>query len=130
MPLKAYTLGNNGFVGREVLDALGEPGHTRQASVMVFARTKAEAIRTIEDRPAGGIWAPRISEPEFRMVDGPYADAFLGCWVDGPDIIVTPLTSGWPTPVVRVTADNIVEFWGVLRRIGSQVVFSKEVQPA
>lgn len=131
MPLKAYTLGNNGFVDSMVLEALGEPTHIRQASVLVFARTKAEAINTIvaRRRTRATVAVPQMSDPEFRMATGPFADAFLGSWIDEPTVIVTPLTSGWPTPVVRIGPDGEPEFWGVVRRINGAYVFAREQMP-
>ena len=130
--LKAYTLGNNGFISSDVLDALGLPGHIRQASVMVFAHTKAEAIRVLgahhEQRAIR--FTPKPSDPEFRQATGPWVDAFLGSWIQEPTIVVTPMiAAGEVTPVARILDDGRPEFWGVLRRIGSQVVFCRKQMP-
>ncbi len=129
--LKAYTLGNNGFVSSDVLDALGLPDHIRQASVMVFASSKADAIQTIKDRNQQRAirFIPKLTDSEFRTVDGPHADAFLGSWIDEPAIVVKPFVGGQPEPVARILPDGTPEFWGVLRRINGQVVFSREQMP-
>lgn len=130
--LKAYTLGNNGFVDWSVTDALGLPRHTRQASVLVFAYTKAQAIEELEWRrriKATVACPTSMADPEFRVASGPRVDAFLDSWIDEPAVIVTPMTGGQPVPVVRIADNGTPEFWGVLRRVGTVVVFSREQMP-
>jgi hypothetical protein len=130
--LKAYTLGNNGFISADVLDTLGLPDHTRQASVMVFAASKADAIRTLEahSQQRAIRYTPKLSDPEFRMTTSPWADAFLDSWIDEPTIVVKPMiTTGEVTPVARILDDGRPEFWGVLRRINGTIVFSREQMP-
>ncbi len=131
--LKAYTLGNNGFVDTSVLEALGEPTHMRQASVLVFATSKREAIDILHLKRSGKatVACPySVSDPEFRVSASLQAEAFLGSWVDEPTVVVMPINSRDPNPVVRIDDDGHPEFWGVLRRIHGRIVFSPEQMPA
>lgn len=129
--LKAFTLGNNGFISADVLDVLGLPDHIRQASVTIFATSKADAIEVLAAHNGQRAirYTPKTTDPEFRTVSGPWADAFLGSWVHKPTIIIKPLNAGTVTPVARIAADGTPEFWGVLRNIGGQPVFSVEQMP-
>jgi hypothetical protein len=130
--LKAYTLGNNGFVDSSVQEALGEPTHIRQASVLVFAYTKAQAIAELEWRRRTKVTVAcptSTSDPEFRVASGPTVDALLDSWIDKPTVVVTPSITRSLTPVVRIADDGSPRFWGILRRVEAQVVFSLEQMP-
>lgn len=48
MALNAYSLGNRGFVGREVIAALGKPRHISRTNVILIAASKAAAVRLCE----------------------------------------------------------------------------------
>lgn len=97
---KAYTLGIHGFVASHIVEALGASRHHRQATVLIVARTKAEAIRTAEDVP--GVPAPVISDSEFRVAGAPYVAAIVEHAGDLPAIYVHELTPSAGAPVVRV----------------------------
>lgn len=127
--LKAYTLGNNGFVSDEVSDIAGDG--LSQASVLVFAHSRYEALRVLDERSQQRAvrHVPRLSDPEFRVAAGSMSAAFLGSWIHEPDLIVTPLLTRYPAPVARVFPNGSVGFWGVLREIHGRVVFSPELAP-
>ncbi len=93
--LKAYTLGNHGFVPPAVLAAIGEPAHIRQASVLIIAATKREAV---EIAAARGIRA-ELSSEEFRVASGPLAEQLVRFADSSPMVFVSPMT-GSPSNVV------------------------------
>lgn len=98
--MKAYTLGNHGFISSEVRDALGLPRHIRQASVLLVAATKTAAVQVAAER---GIRA-EARDPEFRVTDGPQVRALAEAGLlNEPGVLVTPgVGSGGNSGVVRV----------------------------
>jgi len=102
--LKAYTLGVNGFVSRDVLDVLGEPAHRRQATVVIVAGSKLSACDLAN---AVGIRASH-RDPETRMVNGwLIADQLRDFAGDTPGVFVMPLNHAEGDPVVEVHRDGV-----------------------
>lgn len=127
--LKVFSLGNNGFIGSAVRDALGEPRHIRQAAVLVVAATKAAAIEVIErarSNPAGAYVAlPTRSDPEFRVAAGNDVAALRAAGLlDTPTVLVTS-NSGGPAAVVQVGTGGVRRI-GTLRRSGGGFTFVAE----
>lgn len=71
-PIRAYTHreSSDGFLPSDVLDALGEPSHIRQGSLIVFATTATEAWRLTENARLG-VRSPR----GLRIAEGSDAQA-------------------------------------------------------
>ncbi len=103
--LKVYGLGNNGFVSREIADALGMTGSHRQASVLIVAASKRAAIELAE--ATKGIYAPTMSDPEFRVASGIDVDALAEAgMLAEPQILATESFARAGSPAVRLTADG------------------------
>jgi hypothetical protein len=96
--LKTYTLGNHGFVAGTILDALGEPGHRRQARVYIVATSKREAAELAYTYGCGRISA---SDPELRVDGSPFAVAILAS-TDIPRVYVAALDARPGDPVLAV----------------------------
>lgn len=110
--LKAYTLGVNGIVGRHILDALGEPPHRRQATIVIVAGSKVSACDLAN---AVGIDA-RHRDPETRMVNGwPIADQLLEFAGGTPGVFALPLDHSAGSTVVEVHGDGAVRAVGRVR---------------
>jgi hypothetical protein len=113
--LKVYTLGNNGFVGDAVRKAISQPEHVRQARMLISARTKADAIRLLEERRnrdnlAAGAYTsvPAPSDPEFRQATGNDVNALRAAGLLAePDVLVLSLNGGRRGPVARVGMDGV-----------------------
>lgn len=95
--LKAYTVGNNGFVSRAVMDTLGAPRHHRQACVILIAGSKAAAVRAAET--VGFHVSP--NDGEFRVARDLLAESILDV-AAGPSVCATALTARSGGPVVRL----------------------------
>ncbi len=105
MALKAYTLGNDGFVDREVIAALGQPRHVSQATVILVAASKAAAVRMCESLDRW-MQVPRLSDQEFRVSQSA-AETFRDILVAGdPAVVVMPLIGHSGDLVVRIGADG------------------------
>jgi hypothetical protein len=114
--LKAYTVGNNGFVCRAVLDTLGEPAHRRQARVILVAASKAAAVRLGET--VGFRVSP--NDVDFRVAGGPLADSILAA-TPGPAVYAMALDARSGDPVVRLNGGAGI-LVGALAREGSGYV--------
>jgi hypothetical protein len=101
-PLKVFTLGNNGFIAREIADALGFPQHVRQARVLVFAASKRAAHDLLNGLP--GCPSVSYADPEFRQATGVDVDAIRGSGygLGRPMVLVLPMTASYGAPVVEV----------------------------
>jgi hypothetical protein len=104
--MKAYTLGINGFVGSIIADMIGEPAHTRQAYVLIVAPTKAAAADLAASYREWGVFAPRLSDPEFRVVSDSVSRQLLEAAGDAPGVFVHPLTTHHSAPVVALGDDG------------------------
>lgn len=109
-PIKVFTLGNHGFISREVGDALGLPSHVRQAQVLAVAATKAAAAQVLAER---GHPYQNPRDPEFRQAIGQDVDALADAGLfDEPAVYVTQLLTRTGAPVVVMLPG------GAPRRIG------------
>lgn len=122
--LRTYTLGVNGFVSAATIEELGLPRHVRQASVLVVAKSKAEAIRVAA---GAGLHMISINDREFRMVDGAMSSLLA---VEGllqePAVYATPTTgSGLEDRLVRIDSSNEVVQIGTIERVGGKPVLTR-----
>ncbi len=115
--LKAYTVGNNGFVNRPVLDTLGEPAHRRQARVIVVAASKAAAARTSET--AG--FRVNLHDPDFRVAGGPLAESILAV-ATAPAVYAMALDARAGDPVVRLDGGAGVRVGALARESSGHVL--------
>jgi len=100
--LKAYTLGNHGFVPTHVREALGQPIGRNQASVVIVAASKKAAVTLAEQV---GV---RVSytDSEFRRNDGP-ATASVVAFTDGqPGVFASPRLRRPGDPIVELLPDG------------------------
>ncbi len=119
MPLKAYTLGNNGFVRPEVREALGQPLGRNQAAVIIVAATKKAAVEL------AGTVGVRVtpSDPEFRMVDASQIVEWAG---DRPGVFATTMIRRDGSPLVELHRDG----WRPVGRYGADgLVFGERAAP-
>lgn len=99
--LKAYTLGNHGFIDQATRDAIGAKPWTIQGNVIIVAKSKAEAHRVYElesGKPAS------YNDKEFRQLGLGYAlaQSLIAYSATTPAVYVTKWAAPAGYPVVRL----------------------------
>lgn len=122
--LKAYTLGIHGFASRTIFDALGEPGHIRQAHSVIVASSKKQAAELAGLHGFGHV---TMSDPEFRMVSGPNMHPSTAALIelagDVPTVFAYSMNNyGDSSPVVAVDGDG-PRLVGHHRRVNGSLTF-------
>ncbi len=103
--LKAYTLGNNGFVRPAIIEALGEARHVRQAAVTIVATSKKAAVTLAE---TVGLRVS-YSDSEFRQIDSRIAVdvlTFVEVTDNQPGVFASPRLSRPGDPIVELLPDG------------------------
>jgi hypothetical protein len=98
--MKVFTLGNSGFIGPQMAEALGLPRHTSQARVLVAAANKTAAHRLVGE----GLGIPlSMSSQDFRLAMGNDLDALLRAGLlTTASIYVMPMLARAGSPVIEV----------------------------
>lgn len=107
MTLKAYSLGNNGFVGRRIIEALGEPRHIVQAEVIVIAPSKKAAAELATANVC------RTNARELYEAGGWVVEHLLAL-VEDSAVFVTPLLARTGDPLLRIDEGRAFQLVGQL----------------
>lgn len=119
--LKAYTLGNSGYVGRDVIEAIGEPDHVQQADVTIVAASKRAAVEVATQ--VGMRVNP--SSDGFRLADHSSTTRALEAagLLDEPAVYAHAKAGGMKHPLVQIVGGRHPVWVGTLHRVGLEWEF-------
>ncbi len=120
----------HGFLGREIMRALGQPDHMQQAEIYIVGTSKADARSLAERTP--GVPTPHMSDSAFHLAHDPGADRLTEAGLAAePGIFVTagvghPGEPGSRGRVLRVLPDGSTTVAGRFNGFGYTRTFEPE----